>query len=130
MKAYDNALFLVCLLFATNFIAASGIFGETGVYYADIASSIQGDLGSGGVSPQQDEALSYSELAISAFGLLVRSLVAILLVFAYSTILLPLFLNQLGLPPVAMAPITMVVWMSYVIGYTQYRARSTLQGTE
>jgi hypothetical protein len=130
MKAYDNALFLVCLLFATNFIAASQIFGDTGVYYADLAESIQGDLGSGGVSPQQDEALSYPELAISAFGLLVRSLVAILLVFAYSTILLPLFLNQLGLPAVAMAPITMVVWMSYIIGYAQYRARSTLQGTE
>lgn len=138
MKAYDIALFMVSLLFSINFLAASQVFGDTGIYYADIANTIcestsgscQGDLGSSGVAPQTDEALSYPELAISAFGLLVRSLVAIVLVFAYSTFLLPVFLNLLGLPAVATAPITMVVWMSYIIGYAQYRARSTLQGTE
>lgn len=130
MKAYDIALFMVCILFSINFIAASQVFGDTGVYYADLATTIQGDLQGSGVAPQSDEALSYPELAISAFGLLVRSLIAIILVFAYSTILLPLFLGMLGLPGVATAPITMIVWLSYIIGYAQYRARSTLQGTE
>jgi len=130
MKAYDIALFMICFLFSINLWAASGVFGDTGVYYADIAESIQGNLQSEGVAPTQEDALSYPELAISAFGLLVRSLVAILLVFAYSTILLPLFLGMLGLPAVATAPLTMIVWMSYIIGYAQYRARSTLQGTE
>ena len=138
MKAYDIALFMVCLLFSINFLAVSQIFGDTGIYYADIANTIcdatsgscSGDLGSSGIAPQTDEALSYPELAISAFGLLVRSLLAIVLVFAYSTFLLPMFLSLLGLPAVATAPITMIVWMSYIIGYAQYRARSTLQGTE
>ena len=138
MKAYDIALFMVCLLFSINFLAVSQIFGNTGIYYADIANTIcdatsgscSGDLGGSGIAPQTDEALSYPELAISAFGLLVRSLLAIVLVFAYSTFLLPLFLSLLGLPAVATAPITMIVWMSYIIGYAQYRARSTLQGTE
>jgi len=130
MKAFDNALYLVSFLFAINLISASQVFGDTGVYYGDIANQIQGDLGGSGVAPKNDEALSYPELAISSFGLLVRSLLAMVLVFAYSTFLLPLFLGQLGLPAIVTAPITMVVWMSYIIGYAQYRARSTLQGTE
>jgi hypothetical protein len=138
MKAYDIALFLVCFLFACNFFTVSQVFGTTGVYYGDIANTIcnstsgqcSGDLSGGGIAPQKDEALSYPELAISAFGLLVRSLIAIVLVLSYSTFLLPLFLSQLGLPGVATAPITMIVWMAYIVGYAQYRARSTLQGTE
>ena len=130
MKAYDTALYLISLVFCVNLISASGIFGDTGVYYGDIAESISGGLQSEGVAPGSDETISYPELAISSFGLLIRSLIAMLLVFAYSTILLPVFISQLGLPLVVSAPITMIVWMTYIIGYAQYRARSTLQGTE
>jgi len=130
MKAYDVALFLMALIFCVNIVAASGIFGDVGIYYADIADSISSGLQSDGIAPAADDTISYAELAISSFGLLVRSLIAILLVFGYSTILLPIFISQLGLPAVVTAPITMIVWMTYIIGYAQYRARSTLQGTE
>lgn len=100
------------------------------VYYGDKAIEISSKIQEPGVAPGNDEALSYPELAISAFGLLIRSLVAIILIFVYSTILLPMFLGQLGLPFDINAALTTGTWISYVIGYAQYRARSTLQGTE
>ena len=119
------------MLFCVNIIGASGMMGsDFHVYYGEKTKSIADSVQAPGVAPQNDEALSYPELAISAFGLLIRSLVAIILIFVYSTILLPVFLSQLGLPFDITAPITAGVWIAYVIGYAQYRARSTIQGTE
>ena len=143
IKAYDIAIFLIFVLASTNILAASrylesdeacGTSGhpvcDINIYYGPEFNNIQSGLQGPGVAPQQTEELGYSELAISSFGLLVRSLVAILFIFGYSTFLLPLFLNQLSLPADATAVITLGVWITYVIGYAQYRARSTLQGTE
>jgi len=122
---------LIFTLFSVNILGASGIFGsDFNVYYGSQAKTISDSISAPGIAPQNDEALSYPELAISAFGLLVRSLVVMILIFAYSTFLLPIFLSQLGLPIDITAPITTGVWISYIIGYSQYKARSTLQGTE
>lgn len=129
MKGYDIAVFLIFLMFAINIIASSGIFGtDVSIYFGADLARIQSDIE--GMSPRQSEELSYPELAISSFGLLVRSLVAVLLILLYSTILLPIFLFMLGLPAVITAPITFGVWLAYVIGYNQYRGRSSLLGTE
>lgn len=129
MKGYDIAVFLIFLMFSINIIASSGIFGsDVSIYFGADLASIQEDIE--GMAPREAEEMSYPELAISSFGLLVRSLVAVLLVLLYSTVLLPVFLFMLGLPAVITAPITFGVWLAYVIGYNQYRARSTLLGTE
>lgn len=129
MKGYDIAVFLIFLMFSINIIASSGIFGnDVGIYFGADMANIQSDLE--GMAPRQSEELSYPELAISSFGLLVRSLVAVLLILLYSTVLLPVFLFMLGLPAVITAPITFGVWLAYVIGYNQYRGRSSLLGTE
>lgn len=129
MKGYDIAVFLLFLMFSLNIIASSGIFGsDVSVYFGADLANIQGNIE--GMAPRQTEEMSYPELAISSFGLLVRSLVAVLLILLYSTILLPVFLFMLGLPAVITAPITFGVWLAYVIGYNQYRGRSSIQGLE
>jgi hypothetical protein len=129
LKAYDIALFLIFLLFSINFITASGVLGsDVNVYFGGYAQSINQSVT--GAAPQVGEEISYPELAISSFGLLVRTLVVVILILLYSTILLPVFLGQLGLPAEMNAMITVGVWITYVIGYNQYRARSTLQGLE
>lgn len=131
MKAYDIALFMIFLMLSINIITASRVMGDgVDIYFGQEAALLNSSVQGTGVTPQTDEALSYPELAISSFGLLVRSLVVIILIFAYSTFLLPIFLAQLNLPAEVNLAITIVVWISYIVGYAQYRARSTLQGTE
>lgn len=129
MKGYDIAVFMLFLMFSINIIASSGIFGtDVSIYFGADLASIQSKLE--GAAPGETEDMSYPELAISSFGLLVRSLVAVLLILLYSTILLPAFLFMLGLPAVINAPITFGVWLAYIIGYNQYRGRSTIRDLE
>lgn len=142
MKAYDIAVFLICFLGALNILSASGFLDSpncgtgtnepcfAGHYDIGLFNDIRNRVQGPGVAPQNDETLSNLEIVQSAFGLLIRSIVAILAIFAYITILLPVFLGYIGLPDSLTAMITLGTWISYVIGYAQYKARSTLQGTE
>lgn len=143
MRAFDIAMFLICVLGAANILAASHFIesdhdcGNPGhnpcdinIYYGAPIAKIQSEVSAPGIAPQNDEVLGYTEIAVSAFGLLIRSLVAIVLIFGYITLLLPLFLNQLHLPAEVTAIITLGVWLTYIIGYMQFRSRSTLLGTE
>lgn len=143
MRAYDVAILLICMVGAVNILTASHFLesdrdcGSPGhdacyidIYYGPQLTKISNEVQGPGVAPQNEEVLSYSEIAISAFGLLIRSLVAIVLIFGYITFLLPSFLDQLHLPADVNAIITVGVWTVYIIGYAQFRSRSTLLGTE
>jgi hypothetical protein len=125
MKGFDIAIFTILLVFSFNIVSASGILGDYHSSYTDIAESINSTIVS--TSPKQSEEISYTQLAISAFGLLVQSLVIVIAVVAYSTILLPYFLGSLGLPASFNAAITICVWIAYLITYAQYKARSNLE---
>lgn len=143
MRAYDIAILLICVVGAVNILAASHFLesdrycGSPGhnpcdinIYYGPQLTKISNEVQGPGVAPQNDEVLSYSEIAISAFGLLIRSLVAIVLIFGYITLLFPIFLDQLQLPADVNAILTVGVWATYIVGYAQFRSRSTLLGTE
>ncbi len=142
MKAYDIFWFIVAFMFSANILAASGIFDSTlnddgtpcirncgisenyGVEIGKINQTMTDSV------PQKGEELGIQELTISAFGLLIRSLVIMVVVILYSTILMPVFLYQLGLPEPVIAAFSLFTLITAVIGYNQYRARSSLLGVE
>lgn len=128
MKAYDVALFLISVMLSINILSASGIFGTDVKIYFPQTTTLNNSLQSN--SPNAADDISYETLLVSAFGLLVKTFFVIILIFAYSTILLPVFLNMLELPGEINAAITIIVWVTYIIGYAQYRGRTSLSGTE
>ncbi len=126
MRALDIALFLILLNFSANFMMASGIFGDEklGVYYGpDILGTIQSNY-----APQQKEDVNYVLLGLSTFGFILSSMIVILFILAYSTILLPIFLGQLGLPTELTLMITTMAWIMYILGYRQFAARMSTEG--
>jgi|SRR3990172_10214181 len=131
MKAYDIAIFLIFLMLSMNILIASNVFGtDININYGTKISILSSTVQSSGYAPSEKEEISYSELAISAFGLLVKSLIVIIMIFAYATILLPIFLYQLSLPGEINTALTIGVWIIYIIGYAQYKSRSSLLGSE
>lgn len=142
MKAFDIFMFLIAFMFAANILVVSGFlnspYNDDGtpctsncgvdVYYGDDIQNVISKFTS--FTPTPGEELSYPELAISAFGLLIRTLVIMVFVLLYATILMPFFLAQLGVPLVVNTAISTLTTISAVIGYNQYKARSTLLGTE
>ena len=126
MRALDIAIFLILLNFSVNFINSSGIFGDEkmGVYYGpDILQTIQSSY-----APQQKEDINYVLLGLSTFGFILSSMIVLLFILGYSTILLPVFLLQLGLAAEFNLMLTTMVWVFYIIGYRQFAARMSTEG--
>lgn len=125
MKAYEVALFLLMFNASINIVNNMGIWGDETIYYGQ---GIQTSMES--VDPTGTEEISYLGLAISGFGLLVQSLIAVVLILGYSTVLLPAMLWQLGIPAAFNGVFTLGVWITYIIGYSQYKARTSFLGAE
>lgn len=125
MKAYEIALFLIMLNASFNIINASGIFGDSTLYYGQgILSSIQS------IAPPSGTDIGILEFAVSLVGLVIQSLIALLMILCYATILLPFMFWQIGLPAVISGPLTLGVWIAYAIGYNQWKSGRNIGGLE
>lgn len=123
MKAYEIALFLMLANACFNIVNFMGIWGGSQIYYGPgISENLQ--------AAAPSSSIGTVELIISAVSLVVQSLIALLLIIAYSTILLPAFLFQVGMMPIFNMVFTLGVWITYIIGYTQWKAGRTMMGTE
>lgn len=132
MKIYEITLFLIMLNVSFNVVNSMGIWGDSQIYYGgDIAGALRSE------SPQAGAQQSYSALQTIAatFGLLLDALVKLLFIIAYSTILFPVMLSQVGLNPltdptgIGLA-LTTGYWLSLIIGYLQFISRTNIQAAE
>ena len=145
MKGYDISIFVIFLMFSANILSASGFLdssdcGQPGkepcgawkIYDTTNAHTLNSTFHGADMAPtSENDLIAYAKAAISQFGLLLDALIGIIKIIAYSSILVPVFLGNLGFIPTEVnAAITIGVWISYIVAIMQFKSRSSLMGTE
>jgi hypothetical protein len=127
MKAYHISLLLIMFSVSIIIVNSSGIFGDVELKPYD-GPDILGVIAA--FAPSTTESLTYNVIAISAFGLLVYTLSPIVSILIYSTILMGFYLPLLGLPYIFTTPLMIGTWISFIVGYNQYKGRTSLREQE
>lgn len=127
MKAHHISLYLIMFSFSIVIVVSSGIFGDIQLKQYD-GPDILGVIRS--FAPATTESLAYNVVAISAFGLLIYTLSPIVSILIYSTILMDFYLPLLGAPYAFTVPLTVGTWLMFILGYNQYKGRTSLREQE
>lgn len=143
MKAYEISLFYILLMFSLNMLAATGFLDSencgignnepcfTDMYSTQETHNINQTLHAPGVAPTSaTDAFGYFKAGLSTFGLLLDTLFGVITLLFLSTIGFPIFLTNLGLPSPFVAIMSIGIYITYVVAIIQYKARTSLYGTE
>lgn len=128
MKAYDVALFFLVLNAAINVVNEMNLDSNKLDYRSGISDELKR------TAPQEGDKVSNVELntVASTFGMLISGIVFVLKILAYSTVLFPIMLNNVGIGAVSALGLllTTVYWLTMIIGYVQFSSRSSIAQNE
>jgi len=121
MRALNIIGFLLMLQLSFVVVNAMNIFPgfSLGVWTGlDIVDTLTSFM------PKTTDTTSYAILSLMSFvGFFVQSLIFVIMMFGYATILFPFFLGQLNLPIEVNTLLTAGVWIVYLVDYNEYRSR-------
>ena len=123
MKFYQIALYLFIFNLSLSIVNSLGVFDV----WIQPDTNWQKDVNLTGHQINQS---SYNINPTMIFGDFIMGLRVFVQSVGNATILLPFFLNQMGVPPSMRDAITAIVWFSYVVGIIQFVSGRSLRAYE